>query len=1013
MKSSLLAALALCLCVFHAAPAAHGARDKREHWSFQPVNRPAVLQAADKAWARNDIDAFILARLQREGLKPSPEADRVAWLRRVYFTLTGLPPTPEQVTAFVNDARPDAHERVADELLASPRYGERWAQHWLDVVRYADTHGFEVNTPRDNAWPYRDYVIRSFNEDKPYDRFVREQLAGDALGADEATGFLVAASVLLPGQIGADDESKRLARQDALDEIIVGTGGTFLGLTVGCARCHDHKFDPVTARDYYAMQAFFAGVEYGDRKVDDATHRERLAQAQSLVPRIADLQNRLRGFAPLAFAGRTLVIDDEDAGRVTSLKSSNGPGGNPAGTKPGYRDDVGAADRAANLSRGRYTWWNNAPGEDVFAYHPGVAGRFRLWVSWGVHGSGAHTRDARLVLDADGNPATRGDQRELARIDQYYPAGVREGVTEMAPLWSGLLDLGVVDTTESTKLIVRGGDTGTAITADVIVLQDAEPGEAGGGGPTLPRLRGPVSPLQNVERFAPVAAKFVRFTTEETIDANRHEPCIDELEVFPASDTTRNIALADLGAVATSSGDVADPSGTHQLRHVNDGKYGNGQSWISNERGGGWVQVELPGAVEIDRVVWGRDRTGKYQDRLPVRYRVEVSADGNTWRTVAGHADRVPQGTPDDPNLTLLRNRPPDTAAADVASLAGELARLQSEKASLETPRMVFGGTFRKPDTTFVLLRGDPEQRADEIAPALPELFKPAPFPADMPEQERRLALARWIASADNPLTARVMVNRIWQGHFGTGLVETPNDFGLNGTPPSHPELLDWLAAEFVASGWSVKHLQRLIVLSATYRQSALIDPAAARIDRDTRLLWRFPSRRLEGESIRDAMLAVSGELNLQTGGPGFDFFKARGGLSGFPPVDTFGPDRLRRMVYAHKVRRETVPVFGVFDCPDAGQAMPRRGQSTTAIQALGLFNSDFVADRARAFAERVKRAAPAGDVEAQVTKAFEIALGRGPDAVELAASATVVRAHGLDPLCRVLFNGNEFLFIP
>ncbi|MBI2480212.1 MAG: DUF1553 domain-containing protein [Planctomycetia bacterium] len=569
--------------------------------------------------------------------------------------MLGLPPTIEEVNSFKGDHDPRAWERLVDRMLESPRYGERWAQHWLDVIRYADTHGFEVNTPRDNAWPYRDYVIRAFNEDKPYDQFISEQLAGDTLHADEATGFLVAAAVLLPGQIGKDDESKRLARQDELDEIIQGTGATLLGLTIGCARCHDHKFDPITQRDYYAMQAFFAGVEYGDRTIDDPGREQRLAEA------------------------------------------------------------------------------------------------------------------------------------------------------------------------------------------------------------------------------------------------------------------------------------------------------------------------------------------------------------------------------------------------ADLATRIGGLEQLKAKKKELEATGMVFGGTFRKPDTTFVLRRGDPEQRLEEIGAAIPILFtrvvegqgsnvaevaktsgglEPAPellassATVGSDEQRRRLALAKWIASPDNPLTARVMVNRIWMYHFGQGLVATPSDFGLNGARPSHPELLDWLAGEFIRGGWSIKHMHRLILTSKTYRQSHHIDPRATQLDRDNRWLWRFASRRLEGEAIRDSMLAASGELNLKMGGPGFDFFKSRGGLSGFPPVDQFGSEQLRRMIYAHKIRMEPVPVFGAFDCPDAGQATPIRGQSTTAIQALNLFNSQFVVERAEKFANRV-RAAAAGDMDREVAVAFELAVGRQPMEIERRASLDVVNNQGLATLCRVLFNSNEFLFIP
>jgi hypothetical protein len=304
-----------------------------------------------------------------------------------------------------------------EELLDSPRYGERWAQHWLDVIRYADTHGFEVNTPRDNAWHYRDYVIRALNEDKPYDQFVREQLAGDVFNADAATGFMVASAVLLPGQIGADDVSKRLARQDALDEIIVGTSSTMLGLTIGCARCHDHKFDPITSHDYYSLQAYFAGVEYGDRPLRDADFEQKKSQAVELNQKIAELQNQLQSYEPIARAGRTLLLDEENKAVVTYLKQENGPGTNPAGTKPGYKDETGAPDRLSNISQGRYTWWNNVPGEDVMTYNPGVAGRFQLWLSWGAHGSGVHTRDARYVLDQDGDP-------QLAKIRLSWLASI-------------------------------------------------------------------------------------------------------------------------------------------------------------------------------------------------------------------------------------------------------------------------------------------------------------------------------------------------------------------------------------------------------------------------------------------------------------------------------------------------------------------------------------------------------------------------------------------------------------
>ena len=380
-----------------------------------------------------------------------------------------------------------------------------------------------------------------------------------------------------------------------------------------------------------------------------------------------------------------------------------------------------------------------------------------------------------------------------------------------------------------------------------------------------------------------------------------------------------------------------------------------------------------------------------------------------------------------------------DKAAVSLAGLsvgdAKEATRLRDEKKSLEEKilasvegRLAFAGKFRAPDKIHLLSRGDPEQPKEEIVPAVLSVLGSAKLARDTAEQERRRTLADWIASPENPLTARVMVNRIWQGHFGTGLVDTPSDFGRNGGKPSHPELLDWLASEFVRVGWSVKHMHRLIVLSATYRQRSSTEgnkgnggrktsapstslPSVQR-DSDVRLLWRFPSRRLDSEPIRDAMLAVSGKLDMKMHGRGFDLFNNRGGLSGFKPVESFSGEGLRRMIYAHKVRREREAVFGAFDCPDAGQSTARRRESTTPIQALNLFNSRFTLDLAEAFAARV-RTEVGDDIAKQIERAYQLALSRAPDSAELADAKPVVAAQGLPALGRALFNSNEFLFVP
>ena len=795
--------------------------DRAAHWSFQPLTQPTVPRTRRDDWARNDIDRFVLSRLESASLAPTPEADRTVWLRRVTFDLTGLPPTPDERDSFVADTRPDAYERVVDRLLASPRYGERWAQHWLDVVRYADTHGFEVNTERPNAWPYRDYVINAFNNDTPYDQFVREQLVGDKIGEDAATGFLVTSSVLLPGQIGKDEPSKRLARQDAIDEMVANIGQTFLGLSIGCARCHDHKFDPISHRDYFAMQGFVAGVEYKDRPL-------RTPEAEAI------------------------------------------------------RREIAAA------------------------------------------------------------------RKEIADIDAQ--------LTRLVPL----ADSGVTRPMLSARL--------------------------------------------NVDRFEPVTATRVRFTVKAT---NKLEPCIDELEVFDTAGT--NVAAVSAGAKPTASGSTTVPN-RHTLAFVNDGEYGNSRSWMADEEAA-WVEIALAEPATIDRVVWSRDRTGKFTDRLATEYVIEVvEADGER-RTVAESDDRVEYG---EGKRKPQQFSPKGLSPRDADEAKRLLARRKALDAKVKSDAnlVVFAGVFRQPDVIRLLSRGDPEQPQEVVPPAIPEVFGGIELPENASEQQRREALAGWIADPSNPMTARVMVNRIWQGHFGTGLVDTPSDFGLNGTDPSHPELLDFLANEFVASGWSVKDVHRRIVLSATYRQGHAINAAGQAKDADDRLLWRFPSRRLEAEAMRDAMLTVSGRLNPATGGPGFNLFDKRGGLTGFTPIESFSEEGRRRMIYAHRVRRERDGVFGAFDCPDFGQSTARRRESTTPIQALNLFNSTFTLDEATAFADRV-RSEVGDDPADSVRHAYRLALGRDPSADELADARDLVADHGLAMLCRALFNCNEFVTLP
>lgn len=780
--------------------------DTSDHWAFKPLR---------VEWENTSIDDFIDHKLAEKGLRRSREADRLTWLRRVTLDLTGLPPTPEEVDRFLDDSSGNAFETVVERLLASPHYGERWAQHWLDVVRYADTHGFEVNTERAHAWPYRDYVIQSFNEDLPWDQFVREQIAGDAFGKPEATGFLVTAAALLPGQIGKDEESKRLARQDELGEMVINLGEAFLGLSIGCARCHDHKFDPITSRDYYAMQAFFAGVRYGDRSLPNP----------------------------------------ERETRVKELEAS------------------------------------------------------------------------------------------LSRLDR---------------------ELG------EHALAARGE-----------------------------KLRAPVSARANLERFSPIAVSAVRISIEATISDNLHEPFIDEFEVLDPDG--ENVALI---AKATSDGAKADLA--------IDGVYGNASCWRSKKKGGGTLTLRFPEPRVIQQINWGRDRTGKYPDRLASDYRIEAEVKPGEWIVIADSTNRQPF---DEKRVRAELYQLDDLRVESHSQARKLLARREPLVKELRQykggERKVFAAQSHTPEAMYLLNRGDPEQKVEEVSPTTLSFLEPVELPKDSPDLARRRALADWIATSENPLTSRVIVNRVWQGHFGTGLVATGNDFGNAGALPSHPELLDWLARDFMDSGWSIKDLHRKIVLSATYRQENRIHSDGLSLDADGRLLWRYPSRRVEAEVIRDSILAISGQLDRKMFGRGYDLFHSRGGTGGFRPVESHQkPEGRRRMIYAYKVRMEQEAVFGAFDCPDAGQSAPTRGQSTTPIQALNLFNSSFTIDLASDFSEYVTSLS-GEKVERQVEQAWKLAFGRMPDVEERQDATQLVREHGLPTLARALFNSNEFLFLP
>jgi hypothetical protein len=731
------------------------ATDQFRHgkWPFFPPVRPTVPEVKDKTWVRNSIDAFVLHALETKALVPNSEAEKLALLRRVTFDLTGLPPTPDEQTAFLADQSPRAYENVVDRLLASPRYGERWAQHWLDVVRYAETDGFKEDAHRPNAYKYRDYVIRAFNNDLPYDRFIRQQLAGDELEPDNpealvATGYCR----LYPDEYNAADVRQR--RQELLDDVTDTTGLVFLGLTMGCAQCHNHKFDKILQTDYYQLQAFFTPMLPRDDLPDAMrSEREEFAKKQAVWEKAtAEIRAEIEKFtSPAIKKARDQALEKFNAEVVTAIHT-------PAAERTALQEQIA-------YQASKYT----APME---------------LAALGKLGAADKKRYDEL-------------QAKLAKFDAIKPS-------------------------------------------------------------PLPTARG-------------------------IVDADKPPP--------------------------------------------------------------------------------------------------------PTFRLAAGSLKHPAE--PVDPGFPSF------------------------------------------------------------LGAAAPEITPPAGNPIST---GRRSALAAWLTRKDHPLTARIIVNRLWQYHFGQGIVATPNDFGAAGEPPTHPELLDWLAVEFVDSGWSLKGMHRLMVTSATYRQSALVDSkneshAKARtVDPSNKLLWHARRQRLTGEALRDAVLQVAGDLDLRMYGPSVHPSLPDGlGNYAWKP-DPKAEDRNRRSLYVVAKRNLRLPLLDAFDLPDMHNSCARRSSTTTAPQALLMLNSEFALGAARRWAGRLLAQSPAADPpsgdRALVAAAYRQAYAREPTGAELDMCAKFIADQSgelarqsaapekdtlPDPLpksdspahaaaivdfCHSLLNSNEFLYV-
>ena len=865
-------------------------------WALQPLVRPVVPPVAtDSNAIRNDIDRFIWVK-QPDSLKTGPPADRRTLIRRVFFDLIGLPPTPEDVRAFEKSTDPEAYEKLVDSLLASPHHGERWARHWLDIVRYGETDGFERNTTRPNAWHYRDWVIRAFNTDLPYDEFVRLQLAGDVLKPNDpdairATGFLVAS---VHNTVLGNDQMRLIAKQDELEDLVGGVGQTFLGLTTNCARCHDHKFDPISQTDFYRLAAALDGVNPGDHVLPDP-------RANAALARLSNQRETAR--AELAAI--------ENPARLAVLAKN--------GTK---------SPRPTAVPSPVAAWDFRKSGDDLVGKLNASPIGSAKFTTEGVQldGKTGYLRTPPIPFDLKTKTL-----ETWVRLESLKQGG------------GGVISL---ETPDGNQF-------------DAVVFGEREPARWMAGSDGFVRTKAFDGPAEKNAADAMIHFA-ITYSADGTITGYRNGKAYGR-----GYSSGGPLPFASSKAVVIF-GCRHEPIGGNKM---------------------------LAGTVSIARL---------YDTALSAEQIQESFSAGSTFVTDAEI----------DATLSTEQRSKRARLRKAVKDLSIEIDRLSQ----FATNTKAYANVPVTAGITRFLARGDLTKPGAIVSPAgLAAVSGPNPdfgLAADAADADRRKKLAQWVTATNNPLFVRVIVNRLWHYHFGTGLVETPSDFGFNGGRPSHPELLDWLATELVARRFSLRALHKLIVTSATYQQSSAPRKNALARDADNRLLWRYKPHRLEAESVRDAMLAVSGLLNPEVGGKGFSDYTERNfnGTAFFDPFDPVGPQFHRRSIYRFTPRGANRGLLDAFDCPDPAAAAPRRAVTTTPLQALSLWNNGFALRAADAFAARV--AGETHTFDQQVTKAWQLAYQRDPTAEETNLAAKLVRERGLKALCRVLFNSNEFVTV-
>ena len=962
-------------------------RDKRlagaddQWWSLQPLKRPPVppvkLGSAESEWVRTPVDAFIAVKLDEKKLAPSPEADQRTLIRRLTYDLSGLPPTPAEVAAFLADRSENAYENLIDRLLDSPRYGQRWGRHWLDVVHFGESHGYDKDKPRPNAWPYRDYVIAAFNADKPYDRFVAEQLAGDVLYPDDpqaivATGFIAAGPWDFVGHVELREGTldKKITRSNDRDDMVATAMSTFQSLTVHCARCHNHKFDPISQEEYYRLQAVFAGVDRADRSFDfePAAHlvRRRLTvEKESLAAR----HNVLAAVAAKMTSPEIEAIDGElkELGRQLAGLPQPGQGADSSPTN-GYHSAI-------------------MPEPDV-----------EKWVQVDL---GERSTIDEIVLIA-ARPTDFPDTPGFG-----FPARFR------------------IEISDDPKF------AGRHMIIDHTGADFANPGDK----PLIIQVQ------QQPARYIRITATRLWKRTNDYIFA------LAELQAFSEK---KNLAL---GKTVTA------------LDSIEGGRWST-KNLVDDYSS----RLRLGDAESLKTALAKRQAIGAQTARLSAR------------------------------RMSLVDEKLDEPIRTELHETADRLAELDQQLAALPAPALVFAATNHfaaqgsfipadPPRPVYFLNRGSDKTPGYEVSPGALSCL--AGLSADLTlsdpadEGSRRVALAQWITDARNPLTARSIVNRVWQYHFGRGIVDSPNDFGHMGSPPTHPELLDWLAMELmepnqehqittrqavespvgnsgtsntnpkrqrgnestpslalrvgvprgreqdnetnseipaskttgpkseITSAWRLKRLHRLILRSAVYRQSSRDNPQSAAIDSGNQYLWRMNRQRLEAEPLRDAVLFVTGKLDPKMGGPSdqqFVFKDDHSPVYDYERFDVDSPASFRRSVYRFIVRSVPDPFMECLDCADPSLLTPKRNTTLTALQALSLLNNQFMVRQAEHFAARLEAAS--ADRGQQIALAYQLAFGREPSENERRLVSEYAAHNGLANMCRVILNSNEFLFV-